>query len=469
MNNFHNENGISMPIYITSLELENVRCFGQRQRLDLTNDCGSPARWNLVLGENGVGKTTLLQCLAWMRPVPDPSGEYAGQPDSCSLEPALDGEENNVLNSLIRDGSCLPVSLKAEFGLGQLDCPDSHHSSACATTTFAFSTEGGEMSEKQENRSSAGENVTLPPDLPIFGYGATRSPGTLRWDKDKSPDPLTTLFHNDGALYDAENILLDLDYRALKSRSSERQENRQESHTRRLEKIKEIIVRILPDINGPDDVKILGPDTIGDQEEQSGVRFQTPYGVVPLSSLSLGYQTTLTWVLDLAIRLYERYPEHEDPLSAPGIVLIDNIDHHLHPRWQLRLMTDLSFCFPAVQFVATAHSPLIVQASEAPNLIVLRKEGKEVVIRRHEESVWSWRTDQILTSDLFDVPVRSKSVEQLRERRRVLLESSERSPDEEKELVGIEQKLEELPTAEDPEVQKAMDLIRQFAKEKLED
>ena len=51
-------------IYFSSLELENVRCFGERQVLELTDERGRPARWTLILGENGVGKTTLLECLA---------------------------------------------------------------------------------------------------------------------------------------------------------------------------------------------------------------------------------------------------------------------------------------------------------------------------------------------------------------------------------------------------------------------
>src|ERR1051326_2947387 len=57
-------------IYFTSLELDSVRCFGRPQRLDLTDATGNPAQWTLLLGDNGVGKTTLLQCLSWMRPVP---------------------------------------------------------------------------------------------------------------------------------------------------------------------------------------------------------------------------------------------------------------------------------------------------------------------------------------------------------------------------------------------------------------
>ena len=60
---------IAVPIYFTELEVTNVRCFGKKQRLDLTAAGGGPAPWTLILGENGVGKTTLLECLSWMRPV----------------------------------------------------------------------------------------------------------------------------------------------------------------------------------------------------------------------------------------------------------------------------------------------------------------------------------------------------------------------------------------------------------------
>ena len=57
----------STQMYFLSLELENIRCFGEKQTLDLTNEDNRPAPWTLLLGDNGLGKTTLLQCLIWMR------------------------------------------------------------------------------------------------------------------------------------------------------------------------------------------------------------------------------------------------------------------------------------------------------------------------------------------------------------------------------------------------------------------
>ncbi len=98
-------------IYFHSLELENVRCFGERQVLELTDDKGRLAQWTLLLGDNGVGKTTLLQCLAWMRP------KKGGEPNT--IEPALNQEENEVLDSLLRVGPEVTLKLRATFSMDQ--------------------------------------------------------------------------------------------------------------------------------------------------------------------------------------------------------------------------------------------------------------------------------------------------------------------------------------------------------------
>ena len=54
------------PAYFTSLEIENFLCFKDKQVLDLSDKNGNPARWTVILGDNGVGKTTLLRCLGCM-------------------------------------------------------------------------------------------------------------------------------------------------------------------------------------------------------------------------------------------------------------------------------------------------------------------------------------------------------------------------------------------------------------------
>ena len=438
------------PVYIASLDLENVRCFGERQTFSLTDDNGNPVRWNIVLGDNGVGKTTLLQCLAWMRPV------LSGDPDPTTrFGPALTDEENEALNSLIRVGDDISVNLGAKFSIGvNLDSVAGKQHIHGVETSFKMEGLDGRLRDSKSDFSIEGGFPEPPEDLPIFGYGAARQPGRLKADRSELSDPVASLFENETELYDVEDILMRLDHRAAK-----------DGDKIRLQKVKEVIAAVLPDVESPDDIEILGPEVIGHPEEKSGVRFTTPYGSVPLSGLSLGYQTTLTWVLDLALRLYARYPDYPDPLSAPGIVLIDNIDLHLHPRWQRHLMEDLSRCFKAIQFVATAHSPLIVQAAENANITVLRQCEGQVIIDKNPELVGNWRADQILASGLFDIPTRSPAIEKMRHERDELLDRIDRNDDEERRLNELENQLSKLPTAENSQDQEAMDLIRRAAEQ----
>ena len=189
-----------------------------------------------------------------------------------------------------------------------------------------------------------------------------------------------------------------------------------------------------------------------------------PYGMVPMSALSLGYQTMLTWVVDLAMRLYKRYPDSPEPLSEPGIVFIDSLDIHLHPKWQRQVMQDLSSHFPALQFIATTHSPLIAQATQEANLSVLRKEGEQVTIIESSKIVKGWRVDQILASDLFDnIPIRDKATENLFKERNKLLENMDRNEDQEQCLTDLEEELGRLPTAGNLADEEDMALIRKVA------
>src|SRR5215208_3847114 len=77
------------PMYFASLEVENVKSFGGKQILDLRDSKGALSPWTLILGDNGVGKTTLLKCLAWMVPV-----KFA-EPDRFQLAKKLRVKEHN--------------------------------------------------------------------------------------------------------------------------------------------------------------------------------------------------------------------------------------------------------------------------------------------------------------------------------------------------------------------------------------
>ena len=142
------------PVYLRSLELENVRCFGDRQELALTTDGNTPARWNILLGDNGVGKTTLLQCLAWMRPVP---ADIKG----AKIEPALAGEENATLNSLLRIRENISVYLRAAFSIGaSLHSPPDSNNVSVLTTEFKMQGKDGRLDATEPSSSDIGHIVS---------------------------------------------------------------------------------------------------------------------------------------------------------------------------------------------------------------------------------------------------------------------------------------------------------------------
>ena len=81
-----------------------------------------------------------------------------------------------------------------------------------------------------------------------------------------------------------------------------------------------------------------------------------------IMQLSDGYKTMLSLVIDLASRMALANPHLADPLAANAVVMIDEIDLHLHPEWQRRVVGDLLRVFPNTQFILTSHSPYIIEA-----------------------------------------------------------------------------------------------------------
>jgi hypothetical protein len=289
--------------------------------------------------------------------------------------------------------------------------------------------------------------------LKCYAYGANRRMGETSLSEALSADSCASLFSDDAALINSEEWLLRADYAVARSAPN---------NTARLEErfhlIQDTLKQLLPDVF---DIRIALAD---DGHPLPVAEFQTPYGWVPLKSLSLGYKTVIAWTVDLAARLIDRYPQSKDPLAEPAVVLVDEIDLHLHPKWQRTIMSFLTQRFPNTQFIATAHSPLVVQAAGNANIVLLRREGDHVVIDNNPEIIDNWRVEQILAS-VFELPSpHSPEIEPLIERRRKLLAKSKLTAKDQQELEKLEVQIGTLPTAESPEDIRAMDIIRKAAK-----
>ncbi len=113
---------------------------------------------------------------------------------------------------------------------------------------------------------------------------------------------------------------------------------------------------------------------------------------VDLRQLSDGERGILALVLDLTRRLSQANPNLEDPLQGRAVVLIDELDLHLHPQWQRSIVSKLTTTFPNCQFIATTHSPLII-GEVAPESVILIDEDGEII---HPSQSLGMDTDWIL-------------------------------------------------------------------------
>ena len=446
------------PVYFKSLLLENIRCFGDQQKLELVAENCRPAPWTLIVGDNGVGKTTLLQCLARMRPVFNIASDEGEELRPEPIEPELARESNNdFFGALARSDGDAKADLEAHFSVGA-PFTGTGSQERTISTSIKFSHAQGKLTQLDAGGSAVDKNYEflMRLDEPlVLAYGAGRHPKATNADAAATFDPIASLFEVEAELLDAEKLLFQLDHATMKE---------QLGAPEKLAALKNMISEILPDIEHPDDIEVLGPAIQGAPPNQAGIRVKTSDGKIPFGQLSLGYQTVFAWTTDIAWKLIEHYSDSTDPLREPAIVIVDEIDLHLHPHWQRQIRGHLTKHFPNVQFIATAHSPLMAQSLLDSNLAVLRRSRDSIEIVNDAAVIASWRLDQVITSDLFGFKsARNPEVEERQERRRELTEKKPLSDLERKELVELNRLMLELPTAETPQDQDAMDIIRRAA------
>ena len=446
---------MSNAIYFTKLIIENIRSFADRQELDLTNGAGRPAPWTLIVGDNGVGKTNLLQCIARMRPVfnYDPDDKKGPLPNP--VEPELAREpKNEVLNRLARHGTDSPARLEAQLSLCKSF--DEHQvDSKHISTRHEIKRINGQITDViSGGRRSQCSDIEEPL---VLAYGAGRHPKASNIDINTESDSTVSLFEVESSLCDAEDFLYRLDHASMKG---------DHKATKNLDEIKTMLSKIIEDISDPQSIEIFAPPGPGVSPEKAGIRVDTPYGNVSFHQLSLGYQTMFAWITDIAWKLLKYNENSVSPLHEAAIIIVDEIDLHLHPIWQRRIREHLMQQFPNAQFIVTAHSPLMALSSLDANVVILRRSGDRTEIINDPYLVRGWRLDQLITSELFDLPSsRSPEVEKRRSEYEELMKRRNDLSNDEKERLEELRLLElNLPTASSPEDDRAMDIIRRAAK-----
>lgn len=315
--------------------------------------------WNVLLGDNGCGKTTVIRAIAL----------------------ALAGTD--------------PRAAAASSRLLRADQPTG--------TVTAFSTHGEDSTalvrvRAEVRANTARDTLTQQGHWLVLGFPAMRGV-TARAISGATPvappvpgahDLLPLLEGStDSRLDDTRQWIVNT---ALRADGNEGEEVRVQ-HRRLLDRWFSILRELMPG---------LAFEYERVDRESWQVLVKTADGTLPIEQLSQGMVSTIGWIGTLLRRLYEAYPDSETPEHEPALVLVDEIDAHLHPGWQQKIVPLVREHFPRVQVIATSHSPLVASNLEPGEVVVFSRDGEgRITASRVVEPLRGYRADQVLTSPAF--------------------------------------------------------------------
>ena len=193
----------------------------------------------------------------------------------------------------------------------------------------------------------------------------------------------------DASSIDDEEVvqsIVDLDYRAYRRDSPD------------IRKIIELTATIASEITEGYSIHF---DRVEEDEEGLFPQFSTPDGAFPLDVLSQGTQSLIQWIYRLMIGLADYYDYPQDIEKRSGILIIDEIDAHLHPSWQRRIIPTLTQHLPKLQIFCSTHSPLMLAGLKSGQVQLLDRDvDRKVTVSRNEQDIVGWSSDEILRSFL---------------------------------------------------------------------
>lgn len=165
-----------------------------------------------------------------------------------------------------------------------------------------------------------------------------------------------------------------------------------------------------------------------------------------IEQMSAGFKIMVAMIADLAARMAEANPQSEHPLNESGIVLIDEIDLHLHAKWQRIVLKQLHEIFPSVQFVITTHSPLVVLGADSDYVQLFKLKSVAGVEEIALTEMSNYDVGLILLSDAFDVDsIYSPVIAKSQKRRMELLRKLTLTQEEAEELKCLDKQILSLP------------------------
>lgn len=228
-----------------------------------------------------------------------------------------------------------------------------------------------------------------------FQHLACYGPSRLLLQTDRSQNEVdeksSTTYH----LFNPDGILLNIEFELFKWYYKK---------DRRFQTVVEILKKMIPTIQD-----------IGLDEKNDKIFYIEKEGLERLSfnELASGYRSLIAMIGDMMIRLFKTQPTVKNPSDLAGIVLIDELDLHWHPKWQRRLPTLLSEIFPKVQFIASTHSeiPLLGAPQYSIFLKVTRTLVEGIKVEKIDIDLSNLLPNHVLTSALFDMDLDEISAE----------------------------------------------------------
>lgn len=328
---------------LTSMSLENFRCF---DKIDVTFD----PQLTVFVGVNGAGKTAVLDAVAVLLK---------------QMHLFVNNQYRNKIN--VYDVSVGATSTKLNYIVSS---DNKNYTLRCnykKNKTFAID---NDFFQNNRNFIDSIKYVRVPV---VVYYSAKRVINEYHREIAANANP-------DDAYKNAFEPHIDFSSTLTWFIEKSSQEALEAVHSNNLEHripelnaVRQAVSRALGEYNEP---------YVGETPPQLFItRKESPNIPLNLQQLSDGYRTMLALVMDLARRMAlanadRQWPEGENVLHSPGIVLIDEVELHLHPSWQQTVLPRLMEIFPNVQFIVTTHSPQVITSLEAKHIRILGDGGK---------------------------------------------------------------------------------------------
>jgi len=390
-------------MFLKTLKLKNIRCF-QEAEIDFDLSGGDNRKWTVLVGENGAGKTTVLQSIALVMAGSDSLGALL---DDVGLWIRAGAEDAEIAADIeTAKGANRSISLVLKRGDTVDQVIDRYRTTA-------------------EDLNKALDHTRR--SYLTIGYGSSRrrsedpalSVAQLKRYASPRARSMASLFSRDVPLYPLETWIAELASAASQNAAGI---------------VAELVESFLPELK------------FSKIDAEGSIIFSTSDGEIPLQRLGDGYQSITAFVGDLLYQITNIFDDFKDPLAARGLLLIDSVGMILHPKLQRRLLAFFDECLPKMQLVIATHSLVIAQQSDAGALHYCTRRSAGVEIDCFEGEPRKLRLNQLMMTEAFgDSTYESLEVETMKRRYRELEDKTEKSLAEKREMGRIKTDIGSIP------------------------